>query len=100
MPTTIEYTIKEKDLLMDVQRLMSTAKQQLKCLSVIVPVYNEAFLIRQVLKKIQEVPFPKEIIIVDDCSTDGTREILKAHESGKSPLIDSDKNTLIKIFYQ
>ena len=54
-------------------------------LSIIVPVYNENRTIRRVLEEIQAVPIDKEIIIVDDGSTDGTRQILaqdKANHSG------------------
>lgn len=49
----------------------------LKKLSVIIPVYNELPTIKIIIEKVQAVNLPKEIIIVDDCSTDGTREILK-----------------------
>jgi len=45
-------------------------------LSVIIPVYNEAKTIKQVLEKVNSVPIDKEIIIVDDGSTDGTQNIL------------------------
>lgn len=47
-------------------------------LSIVVPVYNEKHTINQVLERIEQTPFEKEIIVVDDCSTDGTREILRA----------------------
>jgi glycosyltransferase involved in cell wall biosynthesis len=47
-------------------------------LSVVIPVYNERNTIREILRRVQAVPAPRqEIILVDDCSTDGTREILK-----------------------
>lgn len=45
-------------------------------LSVIVPVFNEAQNIARVIKAVQEVSIDKEIIVVDDCSTDGTRKVL------------------------
>jgi glycosyltransferase involved in cell wall biosynthesis len=45
-------------------------------LSVIIPVYNERLTIRQVLNHVRATPFDKEIVVVDDCSTDGTRELL------------------------
>ena len=46
--------------------------------SVIVPVYNEAAHVDELLQAIHAAPVKKEIIIVDDGSTDGTREKLKA----------------------
>src|SRR5437868_2021158 len=46
-------------------------------LSVVIPVYNEERWIREVLRRVQAVDIPKEIILVDDCSKDGTRDILR-----------------------
>lgn len=46
-------------------------------ISVIIPVYNEKSTIQEVVELVQHAPYPKEIIIVDDGSTDGTREILR-----------------------
>jgi len=46
-------------------------------LSVIIPVYNEVQNIREILKRVQATGLPWEIVIVDDGSTDGTRDILK-----------------------
>jgi glycosyltransferase involved in cell wall biosynthesis len=45
-------------------------------LSVVIPVYNERQWVRELVRRVREVPIPKEIILVDDCSTDGTRDIL------------------------
>jgi len=45
-------------------------------LSVIVPVYNESKTIRQIIEKIHAVDIDKEIIVIDNCSTDGTQKIL------------------------
>jgi glycosyltransferase involved in cell wall biosynthesis len=45
-------------------------------LSVVIPVYNEKKTILELLDRVREVDLPKEIIVVDDYSTDGTREIL------------------------
>ena len=47
-------------------------------LSIVVPVYNEKRTINQILERIEKVPYEKEIIVVDDYSTDGTREILRS----------------------
>ena len=46
-------------------------------LSVLVPVYNEAGTVRTLLERVMAVAIPKEIIVVDDCSSDGTREVLR-----------------------
>jgi glycosyltransferase involved in cell wall biosynthesis len=47
-------------------------------LSVIVPVYNERVTIRPLLEQVKAAPFRKEVIVVDDGSTDGTREEVEA----------------------
>ena len=46
-------------------------------LSVIIPVYNEVNSIAEILSRVLEVTLDKEVIIVDDGSTDGTRDFLK-----------------------
>jgi glycosyltransferase involved in cell wall biosynthesis len=46
-------------------------------LSVTIPVYNEKATIDEILRRVQETDGRKEIIVVDDCSTDGTRQILQ-----------------------
>ncbi len=46
-------------------------------LSVLVPVYNEVATVRTLLARVMAVPIPKEIIVVDDGSTDGTRAVLE-----------------------
>ncbi len=45
-------------------------------ISVVIPVFNEINSIEQVLKKVEEAPYEKQIILVDDYSQDGTRELL------------------------
>ncbi len=45
--------------------------------SIVIPCFNESNSIKEIIKAVIDSPVPnKEIIIVDDCSTDGTREIL------------------------
>jgi glycosyltransferase involved in cell wall biosynthesis len=46
-------------------------------LSVIIPVYNESESIREIIKRVIDTNLVWEIVIVDDCSIDGTRELLK-----------------------
>ncbi len=50
-------------------------------LSIVIPVYNEKNTIKEIVRRVRETPFEKEIIIVDDYSTDGTRELLKEIEN-------------------
>jgi glycosyltransferase involved in cell wall biosynthesis len=59
-------------------------------LSVVIPIYNEAATINEIVARVQKTPFDKEIIIVDDGSTDGTRA--KLAELAKLPGI--------KVIYQ
>ena len=62
-------------------------------LSIVIPIYNEAEHLEEILRQIEavEIGMEKELILVDDCSTDGTRNILKKLE-------ESAENTA-KIFY-
>jgi glycosyltransferase involved in cell wall biosynthesis len=46
------------------------------CLSVVIPCYNERATVLDVLKQVRASPWVAEVIIVDDCSTDGTRDLL------------------------
>ena len=50
-------------------------------LSIVMPVYNEKNTVTEIIRRIRETPFDKEIIVVDDCSTDGSRELLKEMEN-------------------
>jgi glycosyltransferase involved in cell wall biosynthesis len=45
-------------------------------LSVLIPAFNEARTIDEILRRVAAVPIEKEILVVDDASTDGTRDIL------------------------
>jgi len=46
-------------------------------LSVVIPCYNEIATIAQILRRVAEIPIVHEIIVVDDCSKDGTRDLLR-----------------------
>ena len=52
-------------------------------LSIVIPVFNEKATIERLISHVVAVPVPKEIIIVDDASTDGTREVLKQYDCAK-----------------
>ena len=58
-------------------------------LSVVVPVFNEQDTLHEIIRRIREVRIPKEIILVEDGSSDGTRNILKEFEG------DSDVRVIL-----
>jgi glycosyltransferase involved in cell wall biosynthesis len=47
-------------------------------LSVVIPAYNEEATIEEIVERVRQAPFQKEILIVDDASTDGTPKLLRA----------------------
>ena len=51
-------------------------------LSVIIPVFNEAQTVEQVIDRVRMTGFPLDLVLVDDGSTDGTRDVLKTYEDG------------------
>jgi len=49
-------------------------------LSVVIPCYNERPTVREIVRRVIDAPvlgLEKEILLIDDCSTDGTRELLQ-----------------------
>jgi len=54
-------------------------------LSVLIPVYNEVQTLIQIIDRVRAVDIKKEIVLVDDGSTDGTRELLAEQVEGKYP---------------
>jgi glycosyltransferase involved in cell wall biosynthesis len=58
-------------------------------LSIVIPAYNERQTIREIVSRVRSTPYEKEILIIDDCSVDGTRDILKEMENDRD----------IRVFY-
>jgi glycosyltransferase involved in cell wall biosynthesis len=61
-------------------------------LSVLIPVYNEKNSIQEILSRVQKIPIEKEIIVIDDCSTDGTRELLPSLKEKGVAIVYHEQN--------
>ena len=61
-------------------------------LSVLIPVYNEEHTVEEVLRRVDAVDLEKEIIVVDDCSTDRTAQILSTLQRENLVVITHDRN--------
>ena len=65
--------------------------------SVIIPVFNEVSTMRTILERVMAVPIAKQIIVVDDCSTDGTRAVLEELSASR---IETFDNRLTFLFHE
>ena len=77
-----------------INRVNGEELMQERCLSVVVPVYNEEHTLATIVDKLLELPQLLEIVIVDDCSTDKTPEILErlSSEHGEIQAARHDRN--------
>ena len=72
-------------------------------LPVVIPVYNERLTLPEILQRVQAITIPKEIVIVDDCSTDGTQDYLRQLEADVAEarrLGAADEKNEVRVFYQ
>lgn len=67
-------------------------------LSVLVPAYNEVHTLEEVIRRVRTVRLPKEIIVVEDGSTDGTRELLQ--RLAAETRLASDPLNDLKVLFQ
>jgi dolichol-phosphate mannosyltransferase len=56
-------------------------------LSIVIPIFNEERLLSEVLENVRKIPLEKELILVDDCSVDGTRAILEKEKSKPDTIV-------------
>ena len=72
--------------------------------SLVIPVFNEKASLEELLRRVVAVDMPKELVVVDDCSTDGSREILlHLAERGLDALPDArprNENRLVVLFQE
>ena len=66
------------------EKVQNKKDQNFQQVSIVMPVYNERNTIEIIVERVQRVDIPKELIIIDDGSTDGTREWLH-QQFGQSP---------------
>jgi glycosyltransferase involved in cell wall biosynthesis len=74
-------------------------------LSVVIPVYNEVETVEEVVQRVRSVPFNVEIIVVDDGSTDGTKEVLERLQGEKGLRVfrqepNQGKGAALKVGFQ
>jgi glycosyltransferase involved in cell wall biosynthesis len=72
--------------------IMNDRMQSSTKLSIIMPVYNEKATLEEIISRVEELPLDKEIIIVDDGSTDGSAEILRDLPPGRARVILQEAN--------
>jgi hypothetical protein len=61
-------------------------------LSIVIPVFNERRWIAELLRRVKATPFPKEIIVVDDGSNDGTGEFLESLDDPEIQVVRFEQN--------
>jgi glycosyltransferase involved in cell wall biosynthesis len=67
-------------------------------LSVLIPVYNEEQTVEEVVRRVRAAPLPKEIILIDDGSTDRSRQILERLRQESEPA--ADPSNQLKVVFQ
>ena len=64
----------------------------MRCLSVIVPCYNEAGTVKELLSRVLESPWVAEVVIIDDGSIDDTLSIVRSIADGRMRILEQEHN--------
>jgi glycosyltransferase involved in cell wall biosynthesis len=71
--------------------------------SIVIPVYNERRTLRELLRRVAAVELEKELVLIDDCSTDGSRDILESvAKHGLSHVLEAEEiagHTEVKVIF-
>ena len=72
--------------------------------SIVIPVFNERRTLRELLRRVAAVELDKELVLIDDCSTDGSRDILESvAKHGLTHILSPEEisgQTDVKVFFQ
>lgn len=68
---------------------MATPSQ---CLSVVVPCFNEEATIKELLIRVLDSPWVAEVVVVDDCSTDASRDVVRSIADPRVRLVEQPRN--------
>ena len=71
---------------------MQTSPKPSRCLSVVIPAYNEQATIHEILDRVLASPFTAEVVVVNDASTDETAQIVKSIKDPRVRLLDQPHN--------
>jgi glycosyltransferase involved in cell wall biosynthesis len=69
-----------------------TEKEAVRCLSVVVPCYNEAATVKELLTRVLESPWVAEVVVVDDGSTDETLQIARSVADPRIRVLEQPQN--------
>jgi glycosyltransferase involved in cell wall biosynthesis len=70
----------------------ATVSEKRPLISIVMPVYNEAKTIREIVRRVRATPYDKEIVVVNDASTDGTGDILRELEGPDLRVLHHERN--------